>query len=231
MLKVGINENVKLIGAAVNDKGSLTVSFRDTTVVNKKKDLLDSLAGTKDFSVTNFIIWPIKVDGTDGTTRTVEQIVRDLSGFRDQLEQILQGYVTSDKAELDPYVDLDVSDPVAFQRSVTSQPTVTKIYNNLATQFVEKVKEVAATPAVDQLFRLKLIRTSKAKHFGTLPKSFVRDNPFFESMNIPASASKVRFSDYEKKHGLDNPSEVTQATADSTPATGASAASAMLGLR
>jgi hypothetical protein len=231
MLKVGINENVKLVGAEINDKGSLQISFKDASAVARKKDFLDSIANTKDFSVTNFIIWPVKVEGSEGA-RTTEQIGRDLGNMRDQLEQILEGYVTSDKANIDPYVGLDTTDAADFQNSLKKQGVVDQIYKSMTTQFVSKVKEIAGTDGINRTFRLKLIRTSKAKHFGTIPKSFVRDNPFFESMSIPATASKVAFTNYEKKNGLDNPDEVTTASADKTSSsTEVSAAASILGRR
>lgn len=232
MLKVGINENVKLVGAEINDKGSLQISFKDAATVARKKDLLDSLANTKDFSVTNFIIWPVKVEGSEGD-RPVENIGRDLGNMRDQLEQILEGFVTTDKANIDPYAGLDTTDATAFQNSLKKQGVVDQIYKSMTTQFVSKVKEIVAVPdQINRTFRLKLIRTSKAKHFGTIPKSFVRDNPFFESMTIPVTSSKVAFTSYEKKNGLDNPDEVTTASADKTPAsTEVSAAASILGRR
>lgn len=231
MLKVGINENVKLAGAKINDKGSLEISFKDANAVAKKKDLLDVLGNTKDFSQTNFVMWPIQVTGSDGTTRTTEQVVRDLGNLRDQLEQILGGYTTTDKATIDPYVGFDISDEGAFVAALKQQGNVDKMYKNLTTGFVAKVDEISKTGVINSTFRLKLIRTSKAKHYGTIPKSFVRDNPFFESMSIPASASKVQFTAYEVKNGLNDPNPVSASTADATTDTGVSAAASILGTR
>lgn len=229
-IRVGINENVRLKGAEINDRESLQVSFVSGQAAGNIDDLLNSTAGVSDNNGVNIILWPAKTE-YNGTPREAKDVARDLTTLRDQLEQILGAYMTTENAKLDPYAGLDTSNVQAFQASLTKQATVDRIYKNLASQFVAKVNTLTDEQKAFT-FRLKLVRTSANNHYGTLPRGFVRDNPFWESMSIPAAASKVKFTKYEISKGMDNPTAIDKdAVADTQkPADVPSATDAILGL-
>jgi hypothetical protein len=68
---------------------------------------------------------------------------------------------------------------------------LTGIYTNYVDQFVTQI-----TPFVgpsSPLFRMKFIRTSKDKHFSSIPKFA----PFIEPMSITLASSKLKYSRYE----------------------------------
>jgi len=234
MLKVGINSNVLLTGATINDKGSLVVSFKDKSVqapISAEDDLLNSTAGVKASSgETNIIIWPVQVE-SNGQPREAKDIANDLRAVRDQLEHLLLGYVTSDRAALKPYEGLDTTNGADFAASLSKQPVIDKIYKNLTTQFIAKIAEIKDLREV-QTFRLLLLRRSVANHYGAFRKNFITDNPFWESEQIPAEASKVKFTTWELNKKLNDGTPVAKATvADALPTGAVSAANDILGIR
>lgn len=231
-LRVGINENVFLDGAQINDKGTLVISFRDGNAAPvDADDFLNRTAEVKaGGGVSNMMIFPPNVE-FNGQVREVKQIADSLVSVRDQLEHILMGYVTSDQATLKPYDGVDISDSQAFADALKTQPTVTRIYNNLASQFVQKVQELKDQLPV-KAFRLLLVRRSETNHYGTLRAKFISDNPFWESMLVPKNSSRLQFTKYEKGKGLDKGEPVDKAAADAVPVPGeTSAAQALLGSR
>lgn len=233
MLRVGINKNVFLDKAEINDKGSLVISFRVGEVVKTtaEDDLLNTTAGVKPGSgLTNIIIWPVKTQDNDAPRET-KNIANDLRAVRDQLEHLLQGYVTSDRAALNPYAGIDTTDSAAFITSLSKQSVVDVIYKNLVNQFIAKLNEIKDQLPVKS-FRLLLIRRSSTNHYGTLRKNFITDNPFWESETIPETSSRVKFTAYEYKNGLNNGEPVAkESVADAVPNGAVSAADSILGAR
>lgn len=233
-MRVGITENVLLVGANINDKGTLVLDFSvKGGIVSAADDFLNKVAEVKNENVSSLMVFPPSVEYL-GEKREVKQIANSLKGFRDQLQHFLLGYLTSDKAVLDPYAGIDTTDQDAFVTALGQQVTVDKIYKNLATQFIAKVDEIGAARLNSEAFRLLLIRQSITKHFGTLRSNFISQNPFWESMSVPRANSSVRFTKYEVTKGLDSGTPVAQTNADATtsaPATGQSAADLILGQR
>jgi len=232
MLQVGINKKVFLDKAEINDKGSLVITFQTGEAVKATPvdDLLNNTAGVKPSSGTNIIVWPVKTQD-NGQDRQAKDIANDLRAVRDQLEHLLLGYVTSDRATLDPYAGIDKSDTAAFIASLSNQSRVDAIYKNLVNQFIAKVKELKDQLPVKS-FRLLLVRRSANNHYGTFRKNFITDNPFWESEQIPDTSSRVKFTNYEIKKGLNSGEPVAkESVADAVQSTGNSAADAILGAR
>ena len=203
MIGVGINENVKLENAVLNEKGTLEIFFaEDGTAKVNTADLLNQTAGVTGANDTRILLYVPNTE-YNGEKREIKDIAIAIGGFRDQLEHILQGYLPSAEATLNPYEGIDISDPTAFQESLKNQSTIDRIYKNLATQFIEKLSNMRDALST-KLFRLKLIRQSAAKHYGTLPSRFISNNPFWEPMEIPKDRSRVKFTKYELDKGLDN---------------------------
>lgn len=231
MLRVGINERVLLTGASINDKGSLEISFKQVgqeIVQVNADDFLNQAAGIKPSTgESKQIVWPVQIEQR-GTVREAKDVAADLASVRDQLQHILQVYTTSDRAALNPYDGVE-----ATSSALQNQSTVDRIYKNLTTQFVAKVKELKDKIAVTEI-RVLLIRRSAASHYGTFRKRFITDNPFVESMEIPAANTRLKFTKYEIEKGLNNGDPVAKAEvadATETPAEGTDAASLILGSR
>jgi len=232
-IKVGINENVKLSGAVINEKGTIEISFVQEGQQKSSvaaDDLLNQTAEvTEGDGSTKVMLFPPSVEYL-GEKREVKQIATDLGGLRDQLQHFLQGYMTSENASLDPYAGIDTTDTAAFQASLTNQNTIDKIYKNLTSQFVDKVNGLSEADR-NKLFRLLLVRRSKASHYGGLRKRFISNNPFWEPMTIPASASQVAFNAYEIKNKLNDGTPVSKDEDPADVTDGASAVSSILGTR
>jgi hypothetical protein len=228
-IKVGINENVQLNKAEINDKGTLVVSFNQGQELSQvdTNDLINSAAGIKPRGATNVMVWGVQAE-SNGEPRTVEYISRDLGNLRDQLEHLLEGYMTRDNAKLDPYVGLGLTGE-NFASRVLQQGTLDAIYKNLTSQFVNKVQTLGE--GLEKKFRLLLVRKSASNHYGTFRKNYIGDNPFWESMDIPAEASKVKFTKYEKDKGLDNSDSVSRDQAADRTEEPQSTADGILGVR
>lgn len=204
-LTVGINENVVLKSAVINDKGTLEITFgkkeQDLSEV-ATDDLLNDAAGIKPRgNDTRIMLWPFNAEA-NGAAREVKHITSDVASLRDQLEHILQGYMTTVEAKLNPYDGLALTKD-NINTEVVKQSVLDRMYKNLTTQFVAKVKGLASTD-LEKEFRLLLVRSSATNHYGKLRSRFISDNPFWESTAIPATASKLKFTKYEIEKGLNS---------------------------
>lgn len=227
MIKVGINENVQLKSAEINEKGTLVITFAEAGAKQQSTvDLLNSKTGVKAGGTTNIMLWSIQTED-QGKTREADRIAKDITSMRDQLEHVLEQYLTSDNAKLDPYVGTDLTAD-NFESLIVKQSVVDRMYNNLASQFVTKVRTLGAD--LDNTFRLLLVRKSAGNHYGTFRRNFITDNPFMESMNIPAAASKLKFTKYEISKGLNNGDAVAKPAAEAATET-TSATDDILGTR
>lgn len=230
-LRVGINNNVLLNGASINDKGTLVLSFSQAGRVSDEDDMLSKVAQVKTSNVSNMMLFPVSVDRS-GVAKEVKQIAGSLRGLREQLEHFLAGYLTTADATLQPYADIDTTNQDAFIAALGQQATVTKIYNNLTTQFIAKLNQIGQTRLNAEAFRLLLVRRSPTNHYGALRSMFIQDNPFWEPMRVPQKDSQLRFTKYEIGKGYDNGDPVAQTDADATDTTtGGSAADLILGQR
>lgn len=218
-IAVGINDNVTLKGAEINEKGSLEISFSQGADLSDipTDDLLNDAAGVKPAGAAKIMLFPIDVEA-NGEKRDADRISKDIVSVRDQLEHILQGYMPKKDAMLNPYDGLDLTKE-NFKTEILKASVVERMFKNLTGQFIAKVKALTAEQ-LEQKFRLLLVRRSAAKNFGTFRKMFITDNPFWEPMSIvEAGASKVKFTRYEIDKGMNDGSavkkeEVADQTAD-----------------
>lgn len=229
---VGINEPVLFKGGEINEKGTLEVVFGVPGVDISEvptDDLLNDAAGVKPRgNDTKFILWPIDVEA-NGEKKEADRISKDVVSLRDQLEHILQQFFPKVEAMLNPYDGLSLTKD-NFKEEILKQPVVDRMYKNLTTQFVAKVKTLTEADLAKEL-RLLCVRRSTSSHYPSLRKVFISDNPFLEPAIIPATASKLKFTKFEIERGMNDGTPVKkEQVADQTDAT-QSTADDILGTR
>ena len=238
MIQVGINENVVLKSASIAEKGYLKLEVRqkgnaqaaadDPFAMASAGQAIDVATST---SLTILKLLVPKTTKTNGDARTraerVSMANNDLAETMNKCKHILSCFITSDeiaKLYADVYANtnfnMDVykaQGPSSFEDLLLDQDRMDIVSTNIFNAFISGI-----TPFLDKdehAVRLKLVRQSKEKHYGTIPGAkFVTTEPFMESMLIPVEQSKVKFNAYEIKNGLNDPTPTTQASADPTPA-------------
>lgn len=231
-ISIGINENVYLAKAEKTEEGVLVLGFANPPseegTAMKEKLEANPFADWEEGELTynegsngrDIRLFPFdnkpsmnKPDDIIDATIMKERI----AALRDPLTHILMGYMTKDKNPLKPSVifkgtgiDKDIND---YAKKIMSETVQAKVYENIVNAFIEAMQPFLGDHT--KLFRVKLPRQSKAKAFATIPTRFISDDsPFWESMDIPAKASKVRFSTWEIANGFDKADVIQQAAAD-----------------
>lgn len=246
MIGVGVNAPVFFEKAEKNDKGTLNVTFKESTGETKKKSLLEQMnEGTDDSGNSSgsvsLLLFPPSTEYTnkEGQKEVVEgpKRVQALMDFKNQLSHILLRYVTSKQITWNVVKGLVLKSDEELFVQVMDEKKYLQIYNNIVDQFLEQAAKLKVYDPT-QLSRLMLVRQSKEKHFGRLRDKFLTDQPFFEDIAIPKDKSKLlvkagtkgattlfepdadgfvpKFTDYEIGKGLDNP--IRSATASDSPA-------------
>ena len=233
MIGIGINPRTVLKNATLDDKKNLQLVFAEASDKEPEEfnpfDRANSAEISDDGDGLTLRIWTLKVpDDKDkkGRERTDEdklQLVQsDLDGKLNVLKHILQNFMTTDdmRSVFDVFADTGLTreayaaDPGIYNRSMIMQPTLDIISNNMFTQFI-----AAITPHLNkntQPFRLKLRRQSKDKAFATLPDKYLKEYPFIEPSSVPEDQSRVKFSPYEVKEGLNDSSAPSRDEAEKT---------------
>jgi hypothetical protein len=206
MLSVGVHENVQFSKVAKNDKGTLIVGF--------KKQEVDKLAalsqGRFEPEEQDFLIFPPQLTNYSGSDSTPEEMLVKWGEITSPLEHIATQFLTKDKVKWDLFFGTGITKE-NYDAKMTQQDTVDKIYNNIVTQFINWMMPFTKST---KTFRMVFIRSSKAKHYAKLRTRYLSSQPFMEPMDV--TPSKVKFSEYEKKNGLDNPNQAGGAQAPST---------------
>jgi len=228
MVNVGINENVILTKAEVsteNNKVSLSLSFREGGDITKTANPFAQLQSGEEVDTGNTLdktvkMWPplppkdTKPDGT--TPKTHAEQVKEASDamgeIQNSLLQIMKCYTTSDKIKFNMFAGMDnIINAENYESRIIQEEILVRAFNNLVDQFAEQVK-----PFLDKEefpLRLLLVRQKK-KHYPEIRRRFVKDQPFVEIGTITKEQSKLKFTEFEIKAGLDKPEYLTQADAD-----------------
>jgi hypothetical protein len=208
MITIAINEPVILAKAAKDTEGRLELSFEE--IVETKEDTnnpFDALSneGYSDFGSTartmSIKVFGFKNTKHDGSKLDSTMISKDISGLKDQLFHILSGYITSDKIKFGGnvlFADTGV-DGDNYNEKITDQAVLNKVYDNLCTAFIDTFNDL---PNKADHFRLLLVRQSKKSTYAGLRKNFVKDNPFWEPITVPKEQSRLKYTPYEIKEGL-----------------------------
>lgn len=202
MIKVGVNENIVLSKATINDKGTLVISARERDAeVSEKKELTaaemlsDSSDTTGDGSTgeINLLIFRPQVKEFDDPEKDLEP-AKILEGFillKNQLTHWLVRFTTNKNIKWAPFAGIPinaasteevlaaVADPIKFE----------SIYQNYIKDFIRQVAPFLNLG--DKPSRLFLVRKSVTSHFGVLRKRFLDNQPFWEANEIPVEQSKM----------------------------------------
>lgn len=234
MIGIGINENVYLGTPSINKDKQLEVVFKqldadpEAAAALKAKlednpfaDWDDTGYSVSDGSGLTLRVFPFDSKASQNRPDEVVDLTvmkQRIDKSRAPLFQILSMYypdVAKNPLRLTTIFEgtnIDFKDKVGTEKKLKSEAVQAKIYSNIANAFVEGMKPFEDDQTL--LFRLLLVRQSAKKAYANLRSSYIDDNPFIESMKIPKEASKLKFTAYEKREGLDKSDPVSQDTAD-----------------
>ena len=170
------------------------------------------------------MLFPFKVpDKKDLSARQKQdRVIQDIRNTRNVLLHFLLNFYAKGDVNIDTYKGTGITGqtkPAEYMERHLSQNVLDKIWLNISTEFVRLAKPLIGDPAY--MFRLKLRRRSKEKHFPTLPDKFLESRPFIEPMSVDKEVSRVKFDEWEISEGLNDPKPASVSTADKTPDEGA----------
>lgn len=213
MIKVGINEPYVIKDAQYTEANEkLSVKFSIAEAPKQGSSLFAEMAGSTTVTTGNnnqtISIWapetPNPIAG-DGTTKTPKALAKDaherLGEVKNTYIQILGCFTTTDKIVFNPLQGLEsIVTEATYESKVTDQNVMNAIFKNLSLQFIDQL-----TPFLDnadQPVRILLIRQSKTKHYPSIRKRWINDNPFIEPASVPISITRLKFTKREIEEGL-----------------------------
>lgn len=214
-IQVGIHNNLRITDETkINEHGTLELSIEQDSGGNSAVDALMSNS-VMDSMKSSFRFYPPNLKDFDGNTKTGGDLVGDLTKIRYQMSQYLYLYAT--KQEVDAAIGgatmfaglgIDTNNREEVGKAIAQlirEDFMKKVMANMANNFLNFCKAKGVFTS-DVRFRQKFLRQSKAKHYATISNS--NYDVWIEDMSVPADASKVAFSDYEKDKGKDDPNPV-----------------------
>lgn len=205
-VSVGINENVIITKVAKNDRGTLVIGLKKMETVDPIA-ALNSSTGSTSFEQREreLMIYPPQVRDFNDVPKSGKRIMDDFAEIIDPLAHIASQYVSKDKVKWDTFKGTTINGTNVYDEVVKPE-VVKQVYNNIVDQFITMM--IPFVGEEGPKMRVLLVRQSKAKHFPRLRTRFLQGNPFIEPMTIPASASKVKFTQFEVSNGLNIGDEV-----------------------
>jgi hypothetical protein len=205
-LGVGIHENVVVEKVEKNEKGTLEIYLKQVGDIDPIEAL--NSGGTLEPKTEKITIWKPTLNDKDNYKTVTDKI----SGLTSELGQLLQQYTTG-----------GVKWNLFAGTGITADTYATKvldyvdtIYDNVVNQFVEKAKPFAGENS--KKLRVKLVRQSQAKHYPKFPSQVKYPSQFLEPMDVPAAASKLKYTDYEIKNNLHSGERIAAPVASSADA-------------
>lgn len=220
-IKVGINENIRITKLELNDKGNLVITFKEAGATSESGEVMSVFeelmeegmsAETSDYD-TGIHIFPLKPKKSTGEELTLKQIGDDIKRLRNLFLHILGAYQAVQHVKFGKvYEGTGIKDAATYEKGVRQEAILKKMSTNLFEEFIELMQPHVGDAS--KPVRILFVRRSKDSNYVALRTKFLSDNPMIEPMDIPAEQSKLAFTEYEKKQGLDNPNPISKDQAD-----------------
>jgi len=201
MIQVGKHDNLVISKTVKNDQGSLVIGVKKMTVVDPLAALNASGQTSFDAEQQDFIIYPPKSTNFSGERDNLKNLLMKIGDIKDPLDQIASIYMPAGARKWDLFANTGITPQSNLENELNKQEVMNQIYNNIVGQFITMMAPFVGETG--KRVRMIFPRTSVAKHYPTLRKRYLNSQPFIESMEVPAAASKLAFSKYEKEKGLD----------------------------
>lgn len=225
-IRVGINKDVIIRTASYEtDKNWLVIQFEELGG-QKFANAFERLGAdeavetlpTKDM----YIFAPNEpfTESKDGKKkRTLQQqsdaVTRDITTTKAILQHLMAGYMVEAERKMPGaevmYVGTGL-DANNYQEKIIQKSIFTLVHKNMCMFFIEKMTPYFGRE--DMAFALLLIRQDAKTPYPSFRKNFIKENPFWESMEAFNTGTKLGFTAYEIKEGLDNDLPVSRSDAD-----------------
>lgn len=230
-IKVGIHENLVLTDdSKINDKGTLELGVKADAGADA---IMAAFESGETFSEmkSSFRFYPPSMKNFDQELKTADVLASELLVMRHQFQEYGRLFATQDEIDvtfgkLCMFEGLGIT-PDQYGgaiKQLTQEDFLKKVVTNLGTKFLQFLTSNGAFDGT-VTFRQKFLRQSKAKNYAVISKSSF--DVWVESMDVPKEASKIEFSEYEKKGGYDNPNPVASDSAQQGSAEDANKASSL----
>lgn len=219
LLNVGIHENLSLSNKTlINDKGTLELAICKGGAM----DVLAALENntTADTMEQSYRFYPPNLKDFDQNLKAPDELLKDLLQMRAAFMEYGKLFATEEEVNaaiggLMIFEGTGQVDTNAAIASLVRQDYLTKVTTNLATRFVNLLKEHNAFDG-KITFRQKLPRQSAAKVYSGLPR-FSTYEVYLEPMTVAKADSKIAFSTWEIDNGRDHGRPIASTKAESTP--------------
>lgn len=199
MIQVGIHDNIELVKAELNDKKTLVIGIKKGEGLSLAERLSSGTDESSAEEEQDFFIWPVQLGEY---TKTGADVARDTESLTRMLIHILKGYMTEVEIakNSNPFAGIDITGKTdaEVEAMLMTETVLEKMYNNIVSQFIKMI-----TPFIGKglLFRCRLNRQSKLKHFSSFPKvgrfANLDKEGFWEPMDVKKEATTVAYSNYE----------------------------------
>lgn len=196
-IQIGINEPVAFLKAGKSDFGGVNLFLKVIGEEKSAEDIFNSAdpnSGSDD--VRQFPIYGVSVE-IAGNKVPTDKVKKNILEFRNTLTHVLEHIMPTSKIKFDAFVGLDSSDA---KDRMDDQAFVGQMINNYVDQFLQYVED---NNDPEKGFRFIFPRNKKG--YPTLRQQFTSSQPFMESLDVPLTETKLKFSDYEITNGLDQP--------------------------
>ncbi len=225
-IRVGINKDVFIREAKYDtEKNWLIITFEEAggqKFANAFERLgadeaVESLP-TKDM----YIFAPNEpfAESKDGKKkRTIQQMAdavsRDITSTKAILQHLMGGYMTSAELAMPGLTVMYAGtgmDANNYQEKIIKKEIYTLVHKNMSEFFIKMMTPFFGQE--DKLFALLLVRQNAKVPYPAFRQNYIKENPFFEPMEGFNLGTKLAFTPYEIKEGLDNDLPVSRSDAD-----------------
>lgn len=207
LIPVGIHENLVISEKSkLSDKGGMDLVVK---TVETPEAILAALTNNEVYNAmeSNFKFFSINLTDFNKNVKGAADLVKDLTVVRHQLSSIASVYAT--KEEVDKAIGGMAMfegfgiDPSKYGNAIAQlvqADFLKKVEDNLYQKFLDFMKAKKAFEGAP--FRAKFPRGSKNKTFAGITKSPY--DVWIEPMSVPKAQTKIEWSDYEIKEGLNH---------------------------